>query len=78
MKNKNVQILLDALTSIAFLDERKANNTSYWLEQEDEVFSFHNLCETLANDTQIARDALKDYIKKEKLDEKSRRNTKRA
>jgi hypothetical protein len=50
------KILVEALTYIAFYDEPNADKEDYWNELKPNKFAT-----TMANDTQIAREALEKY-----------------
>lgn len=56
--NKRIAVLTEALESIAFNDEPAADTIDYWQKIIDE--KDNKIAETLANDTTIARDALKE------------------
>ena len=56
----NIKPLIEALESIASLDHKKHDKISFWKKIQ------HNACAlVLANDTIIARKALKEFNKKE-------------
>ena len=56
IQQSKIDELVKALESIAFMEEKEADKITYWLKVE-----ISRLSNTIANDTFVAREALKKY-----------------